>query len=109
MVDLGAAYDPYMDYPYVWSNCYHYVRYMRRRYGGYGVWREGHNGVPVHFLYVPPRGFTRQETPVYSFEPLREHWSWRLFRSDMLIWFRGQVVKGDEGVPSHAEIIGSLR
>ena len=94
----------YLDHQPRWSNCRAWAhdrfRFCERTvgHGGYLIKRRGHNGVPWHFLHRPPG----EHDSVFSYEPIQAHWSWRLVRSDLLVWFRGRVVEGDGSMwPPH--------
>lgn len=77
-----------------WSNCLFWGARMLHHNGGYILGRKGHNGVPFHVLWSP------DHVDVYSYEPLRNlRWTPRNWKSDLLLFFRGHVVRGDE-VPS---------
>lgn len=84
MTGDSAAYNPR------WSNCLFWAAHQLHHHGGYGLIRRGHNGVPFHVLWSP------DHVDVYSYEPITSHWAPGHWRSDLLIFFKGQVVRGDE-------------
>lgn len=75
-----------------WSNCRSWAHHQFRHHGGYILIRRGHHGVPRHWLWSP------DHIHVWSYEPIQP-WTWTLavMRRDWLIWFQGEVVKGDDG------------
>lgn len=83
------AYQPRM------SNCFFWAGHQLRHFGGYGLIRAGHNGVPFHVLWIPK--YSPDHMDVYSYEPLEPHWRpGNILRGDMLLLFRGHVLRGEE-------------
>lgn len=87
MSAVDVSYSPRM------SNCLFWTAHQLRHFGGYGLIRRGHNGVPFHCLWSPDM------IRVWSYEPLILGRHWRLsdsWHGDLLLFFKGQVVEGDE-------------
>lgn len=97
----------FLDYKPLWSNCVFWAARQLYRYGGYAVMRRGHHGIPFHMLWVPPGAFDDHGQPVsvWSYEPLYPHWRFRNWRWDLLLFFRGRVVEGDDTyLPSRVDV-----